>query len=154
MTERRITSQAQRRDEALARATAMGVDEAYISLLVDSFYGHVRAHQLLGPIFEQAIGEDWQPHLARMKRFWESVVLNAGTYSGRPVPAHKKLAGVEPWYFNVWLGLFQRTLEETAPTLEAVEYFMGRAQQIAGSLKYAMFEAPPSPSEASQPPTA
>ena len=56
----------------------MGIDEAYISLLVDTFYERIRDHAVLGPIFAEKIGDNWGPHLARMKDFWASVALNAG----------------------------------------------------------------------------
>lgn len=125
-----------------AHAAAIGIDEAYISRLVDAFYARIRAHDVLGPIFEGEIGAHWARHLPRMKSFWMSVALNAGTYSGKPVPAHQKLLGVEEWHFGVWLELFRETLEDTAPTREAVDYFMERAERIAQSLKLAMFGFP------------
>jgi hemoglobin len=70
------------------------------------------------------------------------VALNAGLYSGRPVPVHQKLTEVQPWHFNIWLALFRQTLEEIAPTPEAVDYMMVRADRIAESLKLAMFGFP------------
>jgi hemoglobin len=75
-----------------------------------------------------------------MKRFWASVALNAGTYSGQPVPVHQRLSGVTRDHFAHWLWLFHETLAETAPSLAAVEYFMLRARRIAASLQIAMFE--------------
>jgi hemoglobin len=130
----------ERRAEVRANAAAIGVDEAYVSGLVDSFYARVRADAALGPIFERAIGDRWEAHLARMKAFWASVALNAGAYSGRPVPVHQRLEGVSPAHFSRWLALFRETLEETGPSAEAVEYFMLRAERIAASLQMAIFE--------------
>lgn len=124
------------------RSLSMGIDEAYVAELVDTFYRRVRAHSLLGPIFEQAIGEDWGPHLTRMKSFWASLTLYTGHYSGKPVPAHQKLNGVRPWHFDIWLALFRSTLEDTAPSPEAADFLMERAEKIAVSLKLAMFGAP------------
>ena len=141
----RVVSAAQRRREIQARAAEMGIDDVYIDRLVETFYERIRAHPLIGPIFEQTIGENWGPHLARMKDFWASVALNAGRYSGKPVPAHQKLDGVEPWHFNIWLALFRQTLEDTAPTPAAVPYFMERAERIAESLQLAMFGGPELP---------
>lgn len=141
----RVVSAAQRRREIQARAAQMGIDDVYIDRLVETFYERIRAHPLIGPVFERAIGENWGPHLARMKDFWASVALNAGRYSGKPVPAHQKLDGVEPWHFNIWLALFRQTLEDTAPTPAAVPYFMERAERIAESLQLAMFGGPELP---------
>lgn len=132
----------ERRAAIRARAAAMGIDEAYISHLVDAFYARIRAHETLGPIFNDAIGEHWDRHLPRMKSFWTSVALNAGTYSGQPVPAHQKLTTVQPQHFRIWLSLFRQTLEDTAPSPEAVPYFMERAERIAESLQLAMFGFP------------
>ena len=137
-----IVSARDRRLEIQERAASFGIDNAYISNLVNAFYLRVRAHPTLGPIFDDVIGEDWDSHLPRMKRFWESVALNAGTYSGKPVPAHKKLTAVEPAHFKIWLALFRQTLEETAPSHGAIGYFMERAERIAESLQLAMFGFP------------
>ncbi len=131
-----------RRAEIQLRANVIGIDEVYISLLVDEFYRRIRAEKTLGPIFEQAIGDRWEYHLPRMKSFWASVALNAGTYSGQPVPAHKKLSRVQQSHFQTWLALFRQTLQDTAPTPEAVDYFMERANRIAESLQLAMFGFP------------
>ena len=133
---------AARRAQLQAEAAALGIDDAYISTLVDTFYERVRENPLIGPIFDEAIGDGWAPHLARMKDFWASVALNAGRYSGKPVPAHKKLSNVQPWHFKIWLALFRATLEDTAPSPEAAHYFMIRAERIAQSLQLAMFGLP------------
>lgn len=133
----------EKRGEIRAHAKAMGIDEAYLSLLVDTFYGRVRADPRLGPIFEAEIGDHWGPHLQRMKAFWVSVALSSGSYSGRPVPQHQKLSGVGREDFGIWLRLFRQTLEDTAPTPDAVAYLMDRAERIAASLQMAMFDRGP-----------
>jgi len=137
----RVRSAEQRRAEIQAHAAAMGIDEAFISNLVDTFYSRVRVHEVLGPIFNSAI-EDWDDHLPKMKAFWSSVAMNSGRYSGKPVPAHQKLTDVASEDFAVWLGLFEQTLKDIAPSPEVVPYFMERAQRIAESLKLTMFSLP------------
>lgn len=137
-----ITSALDRRSQIQLHAASFGVDSVYISRLVDAFYLRIRAHQILGPIFDRAMGDNWDNHLPRMKRFWESVALNTGTYSGKPVPAHQRLTTVEPMHFGIWLALFRQTLEDTAASQEAVAYFMERAERIAESLQLAMFGFP------------
>ncbi len=141
MTNQIISADARRR-QLQSDASAMGIDDAFISVLVDTFYERIRAHPLIGPIFEEKIGDNWGPHLARMKEFWASVAMHAGRYSGQPVPKHKALSNVQPWHFNIWLALFRETLEETAPAPEIVPYFMERAERIAESLQLAMFGLP------------
>ena len=142
MSEAHLRSAEERRAEIQARAAALGVDEDYISLLVETFYGRIRGHELIGPVFENAIGDDWSRHLGTMKAFWASVALNAGRYSGGPVPAHRKHASIQPLHFKIWLALFERTLNDTAPTPGAAAYFMERAERIAQSLQLAMFGVP------------
>lgn len=121
-------------------AGIMGIDEAYLAIMVDEFYTRIRADTRLGPIFEAEIGDHWESHLDLMKRFWASVALNAGNYSGKPVAVHQRFKSVIPEDFARWLELFHATLEDTAPTPEAVNYLMFRAERIAKSLRYAMFE--------------
>jgi len=137
-----IRSAEERRQEIQAAAAKMGIDEAYVSELVETFYTCVRAHPVLGPVFEEKIGDSWDPHLQRMKDFWSSVSMNTGRYNGRPVPVHKALTTVQEDHFVIWLTLFEGTLKETAPTPEVIPYFMERALRIAESLKLAMFGYP------------
>jgi len=128
------------RKAIIAKTVEIGITPDYISVLVDTFYDRIHAHEILGPIFKTAIGENWDLHLVNMKAFWASVTMNAGLYSGKPVEAHRKHSGtIESWHFEIWLGLFKQTLEDTAPTPESVDYFMIRAERIANSLKLALF---------------
>lgn len=129
----------ERRAALQADARALGIYEALISRLVDTFYDRVRRDATLGPIFEQAIGDHWDPHLERMKAFWSSVALNTGRYSGKPVPAHRKLTGVHPAHFDHWLALLRQTLADIAPNDAAADHFLTRAERIAESLQLAMF---------------
>tara|TARA_R100000935_G_scaffold20843_1_gene39155 strand:- start:807 stop:1235 length:429 start_codon:yes stop_codon:yes gene_type:complete len=136
----RIRSAEDRRREIQENAARLGIDEAFISDLVDAFYTRVRAHPLLGPVFEGEIGDHWGPHLATMKDFWSSVAMNTGRYSGKPFPAHMKLTGITPAHFNIWLALFRLTLEDLTSNAETVDYFMERSNRIARSFQLGMFE--------------
>lgn len=139
MSDALVVRAKERRAKIRAHAAAMGIDEAYISRLVDAFYTQIRQHDVLGPIFNMAIGDNWDHHLPRMKHFWASVALNSGTYSGRPVPVHQKLTQVRAEHFAIWLALFRQTLIQTGASREATDYFMVRAERIAESLQLAMF---------------
>lgn len=69
---------AQRRQVSATRVAAdTGIDRTMIERLVDTFYGRVRADDILGPIFAARI-KDWGPHLQRMYAFWSSVTLQIG----------------------------------------------------------------------------
>ncbi|MBA4227593.1 MAG: globin [Hyphomonas sp.] len=138
MTGYRVRSAEERREELRGHAAALGINEAYISTLVETFYTRVRAHPVLGPVFDVAIS-DWAPHLETMKDFWSSVALGTGRYSGRPVPAHARHRHIQQVHFNLWLALFEQTLRDTAATPEAATFFLERANRIAQSLQYALF---------------
>ncbi|WP_411816583.1 group III truncated hemoglobin [Hyphococcus sp. DH-69] len=142
MSQSPFASSADRRAAIRANAESMGITDEYISLLVDRFYERIRNEPEIGPIFDAAMGDSWDSHLATMKDFWASVAFNAGRYRGRPVPAHAKHKTIRPHHFDIWLGLFKQTLEETAPTPAVVPYFYERAVRIGQSLKLALFGAP------------
>lgn len=141
MSSSRLNIVGARRPGVREKAAAMGVDEAYVSELVNAFYGRIRADRLLGPIFDEAIGDRWGFHLEKMKDFWASVALGAARYSGEPIPAHKKLTEARPRHFDLWLELFEETLRDTAPTPEAAACFMDHAVNIGKGLRTAMFGA-------------
>src|ERR1700749_4335061 len=122
------------------------VTEASIALLIDSFYAAVRHDPVLGPVFETAIAQDkWPEHLATMRRFWSSVMLTSGRYSGNPVAVHRAVQGLERPMFARWLALFEATVRDLfAPELAAD--FITKAHRIANSLQLALFHrlgAPP-----------
>ncbi len=121
------------RARKLAQAEGLGVDAAFISLLVDTFYDRVRADAVLGPIFAAGIS-DWPTHLTRMKAFWRSVLHNSGEYSGNPMAKHMAIPGLDEAHFAHWLGLFYATLRELADSPEAAALVGGRARMIADSL--------------------
>jgi hemoglobin len=120
------------------------IDEEMIRILVHAFYGRIRQHAVLGPIFARVIGEDWDPHLARMCDFWSSVMLMSGRYKGNPMTAHMRLKMVRPEHFAIWLELFGQTVDEVCPP-DIGPLFRGRAQNIAASLQLGMFYRPEAP---------
>lgn len=129
------------REKVRSDAAALGIDEAFISRLVDEFYDRVRQHPRLGPIFNDAV-TDWPEHLDKLKLFWASVTLHTGSYSGRPMQAHMRVPAIEPAHFGEWLYLFEQTLRDLAPGEGAVDYFMIRAHRIGESLKLGLFYRP------------
>lgn len=135
---------AQKRADALNTAHAMRIDGSLIGRMVEVFYGKVRDNETLGDIFKSEIGGTWDTHLAKMKAFWGAIVFSDGRYSGKPVPAHQKLTDVKPDDFDIWLTLFDETLDDIAATPEAKVFLKTRAANIAKSLKLAMFDRAPS----------
>lgn len=116
-----------------AEAEAVGVDEAFIAMLVDRFYTRIRHDALLGPIFAARVS-DWDTHLPRMKAFWRSILHNSGEFSGSPMAKHVVLPGLEQHHFAHWLDLFYATLRELATHPDAAAMVGERARMIADSL--------------------
>ena len=132
--------------DTAAAAQLETVTEPAIALLIDRFYAAVRCDAVLGPVFEAAIEEaEWPEHLATMRRFWSSVMLTSGRYSGNPVAVHRAVRGLERPMFERWLGLFEATVNDLFAAKPASE-FITKAHRIATSLQLALFHrlgAPP-----------
>ena len=124
-----IAARAERRIEA----AAIGIDDAFIAALVDRFYGSIREDAMLGPIFGSRI-EDWPAHLAQMNRFWQSILLGTGSFTGNPMVKHMAIPTIGQDHFQQWLRLFYQTLRDIAPTVEATDQIGARARMIAESL--------------------
>jgi hemoglobin len=122
-------------------STGTGITEARIEALVRDFYGRIRRNARLGPIFEERLGADWEPHLQRMMAFWSSLMLTTGRYSGQPLQKHLTLGAVRPEDFDLWLQLF----EESAVSIGGERFaavFLAKARRVAESFKMAMFWRP------------
>jgi hemoglobin len=116
-----------------AEAETIGIDNAFVSDLVERFYGRIRDDGLLGPIFAARIS-DWPHHLDRMKRFWRSILHNSGEYAGNPMARHLAIPGLSKTHFAHWLDLFYATLREIERDPAATRLVGTRARMIADSL--------------------
>ena len=121
------------RAQKAADALACGIDESRISVLVDRFYSAVRTDDLLGPIFQRHV-KDWPHHLARMKDFWMSVIVEPGRFSGNPMQKHIAIGELGGGHFNRWQSLWDQTLMDSAPSAEAANRFRQAARRIGESL--------------------
>jgi hemoglobin len=109
------------------------VNEHSIADMVDTFYGAVRHDSLLGPVFAGAIGEDWGPHLTKMKAFWSTVLLASRTYKGNPMVAHLQLPRLTESHFNRWLELWRETAARLCAGATG-EVFVQKAEMIGARL--------------------
>lgn len=100
-----------------------------IKQLVDQFYQRVQNNDLIGPIFQERIQDRWPEHLQQMYRFWQTVLLDEHTYSGRPFPPHAQLP-VSQEHFQTWLDLFTFTVDQLhqGPVADQAKW---RAQKMA-----------------------
>ena len=102
---------------------------ADIQLLVDSFYNRVREDELLGPVFNGVIKDQWPVHLEKMYRFWQSVLLEENTYNGAPFPPHAKLPLTQQ-HFDRWLAHWKAVVDENFTGAKATES-KWRAEKMA-----------------------
>lgn len=100
-----------------------------IQLLVNTFYERVEQDNLIGPIFNEKLEGKWSHHLEKMYQFWQTVLLEEHTYSGRPFPPHAKLP-VEAEHFERWKTIFNSTVDEFFIGAKADEA-KWRAEQMA-----------------------
>lgn len=121
------------REKSATEAAEVGISEAYLSQMVERFYAKVQADALLGPIFAERI-KHWPHHLLHMKRFWRSIMLKTGEFSGNPMMKHAAISKIDNTEFNHWLKLFAETLDEIGGPQEARNRIYDRAKMIAESL--------------------
>ncbi len=120
------------------------ISDTQIADLVDRFYAKARYDPLLGPIFSDAIGADWDSHLATMKAFWSTVMLGSGTYKGNPMTEHLRLPRLGRQHFDRWLELWRQTARDVCGDESLV--FIQRAETMAGRLLAAVTSGSPPPS--------
>ena len=108
------------------------MNETQIGELVDRFYDLVRQDEMLGPIFAEAIGDEWDSHLATMRTFWSSVMLGSAGYKGNPMAVHLRLPNLTPRHFERWLSLWRKTAAEVCGEQSAA--LVDRAEAIARRL--------------------
>lgn len=99
-----------------------------IITFVDDFYGEVRKDELLAPIFESKIGEDWDVHLEKMYDFWNTILFSKGGYKSSPFQKHEALP-VSRKHFERWLELFETVLKRKFAGVQTEETIK-RAQVI------------------------
>lgn len=85
-----------------------------IEQLIDTFYSKVRKDDLIGPIFNTIIGDDWSHHLPIMYKFWDMVLFSTPGYAGSPVRAHTDIDKRMPMnkeHFDRWLAIWNETVD-------------------------------------------
>ena len=116
---------------------------ASLTELVHSVYADVRADPLLGPVFEAALHERWEPHLARMVDFWSTVALGSKSFKGNVFAKHMALQGVTPAHFAAWVKLWGEHTERLFSP-EVARELQTAAHGIARNLFLGYFGTRPS----------
>ena len=96
-------------------------DRKDVILLVNKFYTRVRKDKLIGPIFNEIIGNHWSSHMETLYDFWESRLFEKNIYTGKPLMRHLPLPIGKP-HFDRWLKLWNETIDD---------YFVGERAALA-----------------------
>lgn len=104
-------------------------DRTRLRALVHAFYDELRLDAEIGPLFERAIGSDWQPHLDRMVEFWATLVLGSRSFTGDVFGRHMAIADMEPAMLARWQAVWKKHTDALLPSARAAEL-----QQIAAGI--------------------
>jgi hemoglobin len=86
-----------------------------IEMLINSFYNKVKKDDTIGFIFNDIAKVNWEQHLPTMYDFWETLLLDATSYSNNAMEVHYTLnrkVPLEETHFQRWLKLFSETVDE------------------------------------------
>jgi hemoglobin len=91
--------------------------------LVRSFYGRALTDPVIGWLFTDIAHLDLEAHVPQITSFWETILLDAHSYEGRPFRPHIELnskARIRRGHFERWLFLWHQTVNElfSGPTAE------------------------------------
>ena len=94
-------------------AAEAGLTEQLVRNVVILFYEKVRRHPVLGPLFAEAIGADWDAHVERITLFWLHATRLRRGYDGKNfMPAHLRHQSIQVDLIPRWLALFRKTVAE------------------------------------------
>jgi hemoglobin len=88
---------------------------ADIERLVDRFYLAAMADPLIGYLFTDVAHLDLDKHRPVITSFWETLLLDAGTYGGGAFAVHHRLHQKSPLqrgHFDRWVVLWREAVEE------------------------------------------
>ncbi len=119
------------------------IKRADVRLLVETFYGKIRKHEILGPIFNGIIS-DWDSHLTLLTDFWETQLFLKRKYHGNPVTAHQEVDEkmdhtITSEHFGLWLNEWFTTIDELFEG-ETAWIAKNRAQKMSTMLFMQIYE--------------
>lgn len=111
-----------------------------IKLLVNKFYDKVVKDETIGFFFNDIAKVNWDLHLPKMYKFWETLLFGKVSYKGNPMAKHfpiNEMQAMEQHHFKHWLSLWIKTLEENFEG-EMAENAKTKAGNIANLMAYKM----------------
>lgn len=117
------------------RSGAAGLTEPLVRKVIFSFYDKVRHDPVLGPVFEDAIGDSWDAHIERIMQFWLTATRLGRGYDGRNfMPAHLRNPSIGSALLPRWLEIFRKTAAEHCSP-QAASVLTDIAQRMAETLQ-------------------
>jgi len=111
-----------------------------IELLMATFYEKVRKDDTIGYIFNDIAKINWEHHIPVICDFWETLLLNAVSYSKNAMAVHYALnrkIQLEEKHFQRWLQLFFDTVDDLFSGNTAT-MAKKKAKSIASLMQYKM----------------
>jgi hemoglobin len=112
-------------------------DRADCERLVREFYGRALTDPIIGWIFVDVAKLDLEAHVPRIASFWETILLDARSYSGGAFRPHAELNARVPLrggHFVRWLALWNATVDELFAG-ERAELAKAHAQRVAQAFR-------------------
>ena len=120
------------------RAVEAGLTEPLVREVILSFYEKVRVDEVLGPVFTEAIGNDWSAHIGRIILFWLTATrLSRGYDSTGFLPAHLRNRSIRSDQLPRWLQLFRDTAREHCSP-EASSVLIDIAERMAETIRISL----------------
>ena len=111
-----------------------------IELLMAAFYEKVKEDDTIGYIFNDIAKINWKHHIPIICDFWETLLLDATTYSKNAMAVHytlNKKVPLEEKHFQRWLQLFSETVDELF-TGDIATMAKKKAKSIASLMQFKM----------------
>jgi hemoglobin len=120
------------------RAAAAGLTEPLVRKVILAFYEKVRRDPILGPVFAEAIGDNWDPHIERIVLFWLTATRIGRGYDGRNfMPVHLRNRSIRADQLPRWLELFRDTAAEHCSP-QAASVLVDIAERMAETLEISL----------------
>lgn len=114
-----------------------------VKLFIDAFYEKVKADDTIGYIFNEIADLNWEEHMPKIYRFWESILLGKPGFQGDVMGVHIRLNKKEKLtstHFDRWIALFTETVNEMYKGTVATEA-VNRANTIRRTMEYNLSNA-------------
>ncbi|MEJ7901740.1 MAG: group III truncated hemoglobin [Thermomicrobiales bacterium] len=108
-----------------------------IGALIEAFYARAFDDPVLGPVFVDIARMDLPAHMPVMCDFWETVLFQAGLYTGNAFNVHLDLhvqVSLTAMHFQRWLDIWEDTVDDLFTGDKAIQAKV-QAGRIAGSIR-------------------